>query len=187
MSRGVEVKQASGDADLLIATTAMDAAAEVVGRPAAVVTRDTDVLVILLARLRRGEVILVQPQPGKPSKHISIQKVKSDLGPELCSVLLPLHAMTGCDTTSAPFRKGKKKPLGLARRSQEFHSSLAMFNNKQSGKESIAQAGEKVMMMMYNGKHFKSLDLARYFRLKQLIARQGLFPGIPASPVVVWQ
>ena len=30
------------------------------------------------------------------------------------------------------------------------------------------------MMMMYNVKHFQSLDTARYFRLKQMIARQGL-------------
>lgn len=30
------------------------------------------------------------------------------------------------------------------------------------------------MMMIYKVEHFKSLDLARYFRLKQMIARQGL-------------
>ena len=30
------------------------------------------------------------------------------------------------------------------------------------------------MLMLYEVKHFKTLDLARYFRLKQMIARQGL-------------
>ena len=30
------------------------------------------------------------------------------------------------------------------------------------------------MMMMYNVKQFKTLDMVRYFRLKQMIARQGL-------------
>ena len=57
--RGVEVKQASCDADLVIALSAMTAADTANGR-AAVVSRDTDVLVILLARLTRGEVY-VQP------------------------------------------------------------------------------------------------------------------------------
>ena len=144
--RGVEVKQASGDADLVIALSAMTAADTANGR-AAVVSRDTDVLVILLARLTRGEVILVQPQPGKPAKLINIQQVKTDLGPDLCDVLLPMHAMTGCDTTSAPFQKGKKKPLMLAKHSIEFRSHLAIFNNKQSDKVSIAEAGEKLMIL----------------------------------------
>ena len=59
--RGVEVRQASGDADIVIALTALTAA-ERGGTPAAVVSRDTDVLVILLVRLKEGEVILV-PMP----------------------------------------------------------------------------------------------------------------------------
>ena len=125
--RGVEVKQASCDGIALSVMTAADTA----NGPAAVVSRDTYVLVILLARLTRGEVH-VQPQPGKPAKLINIQQVKTDLGPDLCDVLLPLHAMTGCNTTSAPFRKGKKKPHILAKRSEEFRSHLAIFNNKQS-------------------------------------------------------
>ena len=82
--------------------------------------------------------------------------------------------MMGCDTTSAPFRKGKKKPLMLAKRSVEFRSHLAIFNNKQSNKVSIAEAGEKLMMMMYNVKQFKTLDMARYFHLKQMITHPGL-------------
>ena len=99
--------------------------------------------------------------------------MKTDLCPNLCDVLLPLHVMTGCDTTSAPFRKSKKQPLMLAKRSVEFRSHLAIFNNKQSDKVSIAEAGEK-LMMMYNVKQFKTLAMARYFRLKQMIAHQGL-------------
>ena len=171
--RGIEVKQASGDADLVIALSAMTAADIANGR-AAVVSRDTaDVLVILLARLTRGEVH-VQPQPAKPAKLINIQQVKTDLYPDLCDVLRPLHAMTGCDTTSAPFRKGKKKPLMLAKRSVEFRSHLAIFNNKKSDKVSSAEAGDKLMMIMYNVKQFKTLDMARYFHLKQMITHPGL-------------
>jgi len=82
--------------------------------------------------------------------------------------------MTGCDTTSAPFSKGKKKPLMLAKRSKEFRSNLATFNSKESDKASSAEAGEKLMMMLYNVKQFKSLNKARYFRLKQMIARKRL-------------
>ena len=40
--------------------------------------------------------------------------------------------------------------------------------------DSITEAGEKLMLMLYEVKHFKTLDLSIYFRLKQMIARQGL-------------
>lgn len=182
LSRGVEVNQAAADADLDIVLSAM-AAAEGTSGPIHVVSRDTDVLVFLLGRLHSEEVILVQPQPGNPSKLISIQQVKACLGSDLCDVLLPLHAMTGCSTTSAPFGIGKEKPLILAKHSDE-------------------RDGENLMFMMYNVKKFKNLDKARYFRLKQMIARTGLsskhsfsnkqfckdalLPRVPASPVLVW-
>ena len=65
-----------------IALSAMAADDTANGR-AAVVSRDTDVLVILLASLTRGEVILVQPQPDKPAKLINIQQVKTDRQAEL--------------------------------------------------------------------------------------------------------
>ena len=110
ISIGVEVEQATGDANRLIAISATNAA-DTASEPVAVVSRDTDVLVILLARLQKGDVILFEPQTGKPDKLINIQQLKKDLGPEICNILLPLHAITGCDTTSAHFRKGKKKPL----------------------------------------------------------------------------
>ena len=80
---------------------------------------------------------------------------------DLCDVLLPIHAMTGCDNTSAPFGIGKKKPLMLAKHSEEFHSCLTTFNSKESDKASIAEAGKNLMLMMYNMKKFESHDKAR--------------------------
>ena len=171
----VEVRQSRGDADMDIAMNAVTAAASVQSNESVtVVSRDTDVLVILLARLVSGDVILIQPQPGKPPKRLNIQQLRADIGANICNVLIPLHAMTGCDTTSAPMGKGKKKPLMLAKQNAEFRSCLAVFNNKESQTNEIAEAGETVMMMLYNVQHLKTLNSARFFRLKQMIARQGL-------------
>ena len=50
----------------------------------------------------------IQPQPGKADRTCDLYKISGELG-ALCEVLLALHAFTGCDTTSAPFRNGKKK------------------------------------------------------------------------------
>ena len=172
-TNGIEVEQASGDADLHIATSAINAA-DTTSESVAVLSRDTDVFVILLAKMDDQNMFLMQPQPGKPSKIIDLKKLKSDLGQDICDVLLPLHAVTGCDTTSAIFKIGKKKPMKLVKTSPEFRSHLAVFNEKQSTHDEISEAGGKLLLMMYGVKHLKSLNRARYFRFKQLVARKDI-------------
>ena len=100
--------QASGDADATIAMSGIEAAKECDGN-VAVVSRDTDILVLLLGRAKSEDIYLVQPQPGKEDKTYSIQRIKQRIGPDICDILLVLHALTGCDTNSAPFRKGEGK------------------------------------------------------------------------------
>lgn len=174
-SQNIQVVQALGDADFDIVKSTMVAAngtrddIEVL-----VVSRDTDILVMLLAKLEKGKVILAQPQPGKRSKFIDVQQMREEIGDDVCQALLPLHAVTGCDTTSAPFRKGKTRPMNLMKRNKDFQSYLSVFNNNDPNKDLIIKAGENILMMIYKVMHFKNLDAARYFRLKQMIARQGL-------------
>ena len=62
--RGVEIIHSPADADLNIALSAI-ATAKTTSGPIHVVSRDTDILVILLSRPSSEEVILIQPQPGK--------------------------------------------------------------------------------------------------------------------------
>ena len=128
MSHDVEVVQAEADADVTIAITALEKTSENDEECVAVVSRDTDVLVILIARLDdRRNIVLIQPQPGKADRTYDLYKISGELGP-LCEVLLALHAFTGCDTTSAPFRKGKKKLSSSARDSRCVRRSLHTFS-----------------------------------------------------------
>ena len=53
-------------------------------------------------------IFLLQPQPGNPNKVIDLMKLKRDIDQEICDVLLPLHAVTGCDINKCFFRIGKK-------------------------------------------------------------------------------
>ena len=64
--------------------------------------------------------------------------------------------------------------MKLAKTSPEFRSHLAVFNKKQSTHDEISEAGGKLLMMMYGVKHLKSLNRARYFRFKQLVARKDI-------------
>ena len=47
---------------------------------------------------------------------LDVSKTIEQLGPRKCSQLLGLHALSGCDTVSYPFGKGKKSVLKLLER-----------------------------------------------------------------------
>lgn len=45
---------------------------------------------------------------GRSARLIAVHEISASLGPTKCSVLPTFHALTGCDTTSAFYGKGKK-------------------------------------------------------------------------------
>ena len=107
---GCEVHHASADTDRLIVLTALD----VVDTCAAsvLVGEDTDLL-ILLTLLSDPEKYIIMLMPGRkghPHKVYSSAALRSALGGMVDSVLF-VHTATGCDTTSAVYRKGKRVPF----------------------------------------------------------------------------
>ena len=44
-------------------------------------------------------------------RYISVKKLATHFGDEICQLLPTFHSITGCDTTSYPFRVGKVKPF----------------------------------------------------------------------------
>ena len=91
---GVEVQHSAGDADYNIVSTACTMAKR---RSVVVVGDDTDLLVLHLHHLSpRHHVIFLQTA----SKILNIQILQDHLASDLTVLLLFLHAVTGCDTTS---------------------------------------------------------------------------------------
>ena len=101
--RGCKVHHASGDADLLIVQKAVESATVV---DTVLVGDDTNLLVLLCYHAHLdSHSIFFRPEPKKNTKTIrvwNIKAVKEQLGPEVCTHILCLHAVLGCDTTSRP-------------------------------------------------------------------------------------
>ena len=73
--------QAEADVDVTIAITALENASKNDEECVAVGSRDTDVLVILIARLDdQRNIVLIQPQPGKPDRTYDLYKISGGLG-----------------------------------------------------------------------------------------------------------
>ena len=79
---------------------------------------DTDVAVLavsLLPQRRAGNVFLRTGRLNR-LKHIGMQVVRNHLGPAVSGCLIGLHALTGCNSTSAFKRRGKRNAVEVLKK-----------------------------------------------------------------------
>lgn len=168
---GCEVFHAPSDADVLIAEKAIESADT---QDTALVGDDTDLLVLLLhhSKLTSNEFFFA-PEPKKNAKNRiwDIKQTKTDLGPYICSNILFLHALSGCDTTSRLFGIGKAAVLKRFRTNKALQQAAKVFDCVSATTEEIKLAGEKALVVMYNGKKDETLNTLRLSRYCEKVAK----------------
>ncbi|KAK3917829.1 Chromosome-associated kinesin KIF4 [Frankliniella fusca] len=170
---GVAVLQAEDDADCLIVNTAISVATES-GKPAVVVSDDTDVLSLLVNQAGRTPANLFQlSQAGKKEPKIyDISAIRKELG-EAADLILFAHAISGTDTTSALYMKGKRDPLKKLMKNDNLRKLAQVFYNTLSSKAEVAAAGEAFILTWY-GISAPNLDKARYKAYVRKIAKKSV-------------
>ena len=120
-----KVYHARGDADVLIVQKAVELATLM---DTALVGEDTDLLILLCYHANLdSHNIFFRPEPKKNTKKPrlwSIKVVKEQLGPEICSNILFLHAVLGCDTTSHLYGIGRGTSLKKIKLSRHFRQII---------------------------------------------------------------
>ncbi|KAJ8892831.1 hypothetical protein PR048_005412 [Dryococelus australis] len=139
------------------------------GREVIVMVTDTDILIMLLARAHEGSSIHLL-SPG--SNIDSVGDIQGQIGAKKICLLFVL-GVTGCDTTSAVFSKGKKKAWKLLGK-PNVQSIAAVFNNPRTDKGQIITAGEQFLTQLYTNEDFTSLDELRGRMYARYLARQAL-------------
>lgn len=168
----IKVHLAKADADTLIVASALDEAKK--GDTAVVVGQDTDLLVLLafLASKKDNVFFLRSASDGKRQESLfHIPRQKTALG-KSCDVILFVHAVTGCDTTSSLYKKGKLNALKLLKNNLDLIEELKVFENPNAMKEEVVKTGEKFLIRLYGGKLSTLLDSLRYYRYNDLISKQ---------------
>ena len=145
---GCKVYQAEADADRLIVLTAISVHDAECG--SVIVGEDTDILVLLIALADPLTDVMMMNPAGKfhPDKIYSSNCIQMAMG-DMKNSLLFLHAMTGCDTTSALYRKGKKLPFKKLKEDEELQRKVQIFNDAQASTEDITAAVEAFLMVVY--------------------------------------
>src|SRR6218665_3190194 len=105
---------------------------------------------------------------GMPDAQVSMRKytgqvidnnaTASKLGNK-CYDLLAVHALSGCDTTSYPFGKGKMSAVNLL---LKFDLNLQVFADPEAKEVDWMKAGMTFLSYLYCGKAVDSLSKLRY-------------------------
>jgi hypothetical protein len=98
-----------------------------------------------------------------------IQHIRKALGPALCENLFS-HAILGCDTTSSLFGIGKATILRKMSSQIELRNAASVFHCASSTEDSIVDAGEEVLKIIYGGKVSESLGNLRYAKFAKKVA-----------------
>ncbi|KAK3927182.1 Protein asteroid-like protein 1 [Frankliniella fusca] len=148
----VEVLQARADADVIVAEKAMEL--DQPGQHVSVIARDTDIVAILIARAGDDTGITVT-KPGTATtadEVFCIRAIRRHLAKQgLLHCVLLGHAMSGCDTTSAIYTKGKLTVWKSLQKSHTLQQHASLFNDPNATREEISEAGEQLMLSLYSG------------------------------------
>ncbi|XP_068212466.1 uncharacterized protein [Palaemon carinicauda] len=142
---------------------------------------DTDVLVILIGLIgnQRPEVrsmttVIMDYETGNNRRYINVTDIVNALEertPGLSRAMLGYNAFTGCDFTSAFYRKGKVKPLEIVEKDATGRF-LNLFINmcEKDGRVDIEVASEFVCKM-YGQTKETDVDEARHSKLMQMTGK----------------
>ena len=166
-----KIYHAIGDADLLIVQKAVQSA---VTNKTELVGEDTDLIVLLCyhANLDSRDLFFC-PEPKRNMKKPrvwNIRSTKEKLGKDICSNILFIHAVLGCDTTSRLFGIGKGTSLSKFKGSSLFREQAKVFHSDLASAHDVIDAGEKALVLIYNGTMTDTLDCLRHRRFCEKVA-----------------
>ena len=173
---GCSTIQSKGDADVLIVQTAVQSSKSVT---TVLVGDDTDLLVLLLHHVdTNANALYFRPEPKQKSKKKRLwnnQSSRKKLGPAICSRLLFVHAILGCDTTSRLYGIGKPVALTKIQQATELPKIADIFMEENANRDDIVKAGEKALILLYNGDLKDGLGVLRYKRFSDKVLKSSKY------------
>ena len=122
----------------------------------------------------------LKPEPRQKTKTSRIEgfkKSKKVLGEQLCSCILFVHALLGCDTISPVHGSGKPAALKKILTSDHYSRTLVQTMSRGPGtpKEEIIAAGGQAPVCLYNEKSGENLDALCYSRFQEKVTRSSKY------------
>ena len=168
---GYEVTECTGDADTTIAEEAL-CLSQANHHPVILDASDTDIIVMLVSDSRARDNLFVQTK-----FRYNICEIKSKLKQNVIDHLLVTHIISGCDSVSALFRRGKKFAFDAVNNDDDL-SYLDIFKSRNASHPEIQAAGERFLLKIYSAPAtVQTLDELRFIKYKKQVTGKSLTTG----------
>ena len=88
----------------------------------------------------------------------------------------------GCDTTSRLYRLGKVAALKLITKNSKFLELARVFSSSTTAHDNIIRAGEKALVILYNGCQHETFDITRYKRYTEKVKKAAKAVAVKTLP-----
>ena len=168
---GYEVTECTGDADTTIAEEALSLS-QASHHPVILDASDTDIIVMLVSDSRARDNLFVQTK-----FRYNICEIKSKLKQNVIDHLLVTHIISGCDSVSALFRRGKKFAFDAVNNEDDL-SYLDIFKSRSASHPEIQAAGKRFLLKIYSAPAtVQTLDELRFIKYKKQVTGKSLTTG----------
>jgi hypothetical protein len=107
---------------------------------------------------------------------IPVRVVRQKIGDQAVKQLLAVHAISGCDTTSALFSHGKGSVFRKNVQSSETVPLMDVLSFQEATHDAVAEAGAKLLLLLYGGSQSGSLNHLRYVTYMRLVSTSNRRP-----------
>lgn len=170
VEHGYNVLKANHDLNVTIAETAMNFAATT---ETLVISDDSELLYVLCTHFKTGSKNVFFKYDGRGTKKQSLwsmERIETALGEERMRQLVFVNAISGSKTTSHLFGVGKGVALKKLLNVNDFQAIASVFGNSKSKIPDVVEAGNRAIVMLYNGKPGQSLNELRYNRFADKVS-----------------
>jgi hypothetical protein len=166
------------EADVLMVSYMLQAVREG-KRVIRIVSDDTDVFIILIFWVwKLGITALVQMEKWDGSV-LHINQIATVLGDKSLQ-LLGMHAVTGCDTVSYPFNKGKITALSKLQEG-DFPELYSVIGEETATHEDLLKTGQKFFAVLYGQPKCTSMNAARHAIYTKKKGKPPLVKSLPPT------
>lgn len=136
---------------------------DTVGLAVLIKCQDTDVFIICLALASAlpSKKLYLFTGKGNHMRYIDLSTAAASLTPDFCESLLGLHALSGCDSTSSFYGKGKRKFYHHFNEDATSHRALASLGREFKVPSNVNSNIEKFVCKLY-GVDTEKINEARY-------------------------
>ena len=144
-----------------------------------IISDDTDVIILLVFWVRKLMITYLAQLEKWDGSELHVSDIAAALGDKSLQIL-GMHAVTGCDTVSYPFKKGKLTALSKLQQG-DFPEICSVVGEGTATHEDLMRTGQNLFSALYGQPNCSSMNTARYIIYTKKKGKPPLVKSLPPT------